>query len=436
MDIRSKKSKIETAAFVICGIIFFITLTTLIQNAVHDEYNAGAFVFMFISLIGIFIIEVNQVFSKWNTKQQQNKALESEKVLKLRICKLQIPLIAYYLLSLLILNFCKKDGYATFAQDLITYDNLTYILWFIYLVIPVCYEIIVWYHIVIYYSPKERQIRKLELLLELISDGNLHISNPFSEKEPFFTYGEALVNLGSITSQAIADKLRDEKMKIELITNVSHDLKTPLTAMIGYIDLIKKEELSEILKDYVNGISDKAEKLSEMIQSLFDLAKTASGNMDLHMETISMNRLVMQILADMDTVIKSNDKIIKLSLTEAAADFKADSASMYRVCQNLIENAIKYSLPGSRIVIGTIAAADIIALTIKNVANYEMDFSEDEIVERFTRADKARTTSGNGLGLAIAKTYTEACGGHFSVKIDDDVFAAKVEFRICKTNEE
>ncbi len=434
MDIKLKRSRIETLVFVICGIVFFITLTILIQNTINNDYNSGVFVSMFISLIGILIIGINKIFSMWNRMQQQNKTLENDKIVRLRICKLQIPLIPYYLLSLFILNFCKKDGYYTFAQDLVAYDNLTYILWFIYLVIPACYEIIVCYHIIIYYSPKERQLRKLEKMLELISDGNLHFCNLFSQKEPFFNYGEALVNLGSITSQAIAEKVRDEKMKIELITNVSHDLKTPLTSMIGYIDLIKKEELSEIMKDYVMGIADKAEKLNEMIQSLFDLAKTASGNVDLHMETINMNRLVTQIIADMDNVIKSNDKIIKLSLTENATDFIADSASMYRVCQNLIENAIKYSLSGSRIVITTIINADNIILTIKNVANYEMNFSEDEIIERFTRADKARTTTGNGLGLAIAKTYTEACGGHFSVKVDDDVFVAQVEFKICKTN--
>ncbi len=167
---------------------------------------------------------------------------------------------------MLILNLCKRSGGYTFAQDLITYDHLTYILWFIYLVIPVCYEIIVCYHIIIYYSPEKRQIKKLEMMLELIADGNWHISNPFSEKESFFNYGEILVNLGSITSQAVEDQLRDEKMKIELITNVSHDLKTPLTSMIGYIDLIKKEELSEVMKDYVTGIADKAEKLNEMIK--------------------------------------------------------------------------------------------------------------------------------------------------------------------------
>ncbi len=428
MDIKLKKSKIEAGILGACGIVFFITLTILIQNFFENDYNAGAFAAMFVSLVGLFIIGINKIFSKWKRMQQQNKTLEEDRIIKMRFLRLQIPLIPYYLLSLTILNFYRPDRYYTFAQNLILYDNLTHILWFIYLVIPICYEIILCFNMIIYYNPKERQIRKLELMLESILDGKLDISNAFGEKEPLFKYGEALVNLGNVTSQAITQRLRDEKMKIELITNVSHDLKTPLTSMIGYIDLIKKEELSEIMKDYVDGISDKAEKLSEMIQSLFDLAKTASGNMDLHMETINMNRLVMQIIADMDTVIKGNDKIMKLSLTENAAEFEADSASMYRVCQNLIENAIKYSLPGSRIIITTIADAGNVVLIIKNVANYEMNFSEDEIVERFTRADKARTTDGNGLGLAIAKTYTEACGGHFSLKIDDDVFMAQVQF--------
>ncbi len=427
MDIKSRRSTIENVAFGIFGVVFFMALTILAVDSANNNFLSMFFAIMFISLMGILIIGVNWIFRRWSNIPNEDNVVVSKKTIIKRISKLQILLIIYYPVSLLLITIYPRDRESLY-YSLVTSPDHRYMLQYMFLVIPICYELIIAYFVSIYYYyyPQKRQIQKLEMMLNTISEGNLPNSNPFTEKEQYHNYGEALVNLGNITTKAVSDKLRNEKMKVELITNVSHDLKTPLTSMVGYIELMKKEELSEIMSDYVAGISDKAEKLNEMIQSLFDLAKTASGNADLHMETINMNRLILQIMADMENAIKSNEKLIKLSLSEENADFIADSSFMYRVCQNLMENAIKYSLPGSRIIVSTDVHEGNIMLTIKNVANYEMNFSEDEITERFTRGEEARTTDGNGLGLAIAKTYTEACGGHFSVKVDDDVFVAKV----------
>jgi len=430
LDIKLKRSKIENVGFGIFGGIFLVALTILAVES-DDRFLFMFFNIMFFSLMGILIIGMNWIFRRWSNMPNKDKTIVNNKIIINRISKLQIPLIIYYPLSYLIIAIFPSYRRSIYNY-LMEYSEYTYMLQYMYLIIPICYEIIIAYHVYIYYYyyEKKRQVQKFEMMLNTISDGNIPNSNPFTEKEQYYNYGEVLLNLGSITTKAVSDKLQNEKMKVELITNVSHDLKTPLTSMVGYIELMKKEELSEIMSDYVAGISDKAEKLNEMVQSLFDLAKTASGNADLHMETINMNRLIVQIMADMDNAIKSNEKLIKLSLSEENVDYIADSAYMYRVCQNLIENAIKYSLSGSRIIVSTVIHEGNIILTIKNVANYEMNFSEDEITERFTRGDEARSTDGNGLGLAIAKTYTEACGGHFSVKVDDDMFVAKVEFSV------
>lgn len=417
----------EKVILAISAIVFPITITILILGSFTHQYYYAAFPVMFIALLGIFVTGIPMLFKQWYQTQIDKESQDFDTALKKFTFRFLYTLIVYYIISIITLNTHFSGIYSTFASDLVSY-RMGYILWFIYLVIPICYILISYYNYCLFNNPFLRQVKKLERLLDTISNGNLSTENPFQEEERFYHYGEALVNYGKMTSKAISDSIQDEKMKVELITNVSHDLKTPLTSMIGYIDLMKKEELPDLIKDYVYGLSEKAEKLKEMIQSLFDLAKTASGNVELTMETIDMNRLIQQILADMDDVIQSNHKVIKLSLTKNSTEYMADSSSMYRVCQNLIDNAIKYSLKDTRIIITTTADQYEVVLTIKNIANYEMNVTQEEIVERFTRADKARSTDGNGLGLAIAKTYTGACHGQFNVTIDDDVFIAQVRF--------
>lgn len=244
---------------------------------------------------------------------------------------------------------------------------------------------------------------------------------------------------------------RSDQLKVDLITNVSHDLKTPLTSMVGYIELMKKEELNDTVRDYVEVISDKAQKLKEMIESLFSLAKASSGNVELHRETLELNRLIDQIFADMEDRIKASDLQFVIKLTDADTTMVTDNMYLYRICQNLIENTLKYSAEGTRVFVKTYMEdslkqtqnsekkgdfldednplkEDKICLEITNTAGYLMDFDKEDIVERFARADKARTSEGNGLGLAIVSTYTSALGGEFDIQIDCDQFRAKLMF--------
>lgn len=150
-------------------------------------------------------------------------------------------------------------------------------------------------------------------------------------------------NLEQINQRSLEAALRSEQMKVDLISNVSHDLKTPLTSMVGYIELMKKEELSDILSDYIEVLSRKAQKLKEMIDSLFDLAKTSSGNVELNIEQMELNCLIEQVQADMADRIAESGREFVVMLTEEATDFMADSSYMYRIFQNLMENALKYS---------------------------------------------------------------------------------------------
>ena len=238
-----------------------------------------------------------------------------------------------------------------------------------------------------------------------------------------------------IEKKSLEKVSRSDQLRVDLITNVSHDLKTPLTSMVGYLELIRKEELSDTVRDYVDVISDRAEKLKEMVNSLFSLAKASSGNIELHPEKFELNRMIEQIFADMDDQIKNSGLEFVTRLTEESTEIVSDNSYFYRICQNLMENALKYSAKGTRVFVttkiirkepGEDKLTEKLCMEITNTSAYPMDFTKEDIVERFARGDKARSSDGNGLGLAIVSTYAKALGGEFDIKIDCDQFKACV----------
>lgn len=228
-----------------------------------------------------------------------------------------------------------------------------------------------------------------------------------------------------IEKKSLEKVSRSDQLRMDLITNVSHDLKTPLTSMVGYLELIKKEELSDVVRDYVDVIVDKTDKLKEMIDSLFSLAKVSSGNVELHMETFHFNRLMEQIMADMKDKIDESELQFVTKLTDEDTEIISDNMYCYRICQNLLENALKYSAKGTRVFVKTfVKDNDKLCLEMTNTAGYFMDFEKEDILEKFARGDKSRSTEGNGLGLAIVSSYAKALGGEFDIQIDCDQFKA------------
>ncbi len=222
---------------------------------------------------------------------------------------------------------------------------------------------------------------------------------------------------------------RSESMKIDLLTNVAHDLKTPLTSIIGYLALMDKEELSPVMKDYVTAAANKSEVLKTMIEKVFDLSKASSGNANIKLETLSLNMLVEQVMADINDGGEPK-KVFKLELAEGDTNFCADNVYAYRIVQNLITNAVKYSLDGTRIFVRTYTDSANVYFEIINVSNYPLDIDTDVIKERFVRGDKSRSTEGNGLGLAIVETYTTVLKGRFNIYVAGDTFKAVVDFPI------
>lgn len=261
-------------------------------------------------------------------------------------------------------------------------------------------------------------------------DGDL---TPVLRKNSLFRKSEEeLLAIREHKKESVEKQLQSERMKVELITNVSHDLKTPLTSMIGCIDLLKQvEELPKEAQDYVNLLSRKAAKLREMIQDVFDMAKAASGGQGFVMEKLDMARLIRQTMADMQDRIEASGLLFRVKIEEGELLFLGDSKKMYRVYQNLLENTLKYSMAKSRVYVTVEEENGWIRTSVKNTSACEMEFTAEEIEERFTRGDKSRSTEGNGLGIAIAKSFSEACKGKFVVTVDGDLFKVETEFRKC-----
>lgn len=273
-----------------------------------------------------------------------------------------------------------------------------------------------------------KDLKALSGQIEEVAEGNLNAPFIENEESPLYRDSQKLYEISGNLKKIMDNQLRAERMKVDLITNVSHDLKTPLTAMVGYIDLLKNEELSSEARDYVDVLAAKQEHLKQMIQDIFELSKSTSGTVQLELEELDLKKLLEQTLADMEEVIQKSEREIRKNDPEGTFKMIGDGKKLYRIFQNLLENALKYSLSGTRIYVEMGKEGGRIYVTIKNTSSYEMDFTPDQILERFARADESRNTEGHGLGLAIAESFTKNMGGEFQIGIDGDLFKVTVLF--------
>lgn len=265
--------------------------------------------------------------------------------------------------------------------------------------------------------------------IEAMKNGKYETSASLPPDSDLRSAWENLTLIQSGIQKAVEEKLRSERMKMELITNVSHDLKTPLTSIISYTDLLAREEnLPDTARDYVQILSQKADRLKTLIQDLFELSRAASGDMALNMERLDLVRLLEQTLADMNEQIEQSGLTFRVNRPDAPVYILGDGNRLYRVFQNLISNALKYAMKSSRVYVDLQADQSRATVAIKNISSYEMNFDAEEIMERFVRGDKSRSTEGSGLGLAIARSFTQACGGSFDISIDGDLFKVTLGF--------
>lgn len=275
---------------------------------------------------------------------------------------------------------------------------------------------------------RARDLDAIKAALSSIRAGQLSQSLPEIKSADLGAMGRDIEEIAAGLDRALDQRLRAERLKTELITNVSHDLKTPLTSIINYTRLLSESEgLSEEAADYAAIIAAKSERLRVLTEDLFAVSKAQSGAEELKFERLNAALLIEQAMAEREREIESAPLKFVTEL-DAQLHFSADGRKMSRVLGNLIDNALKYSLDGTRVFISAAAREDKAVIEIKNISACQMDFDPEEICARFVRGDESRSDGGSGLGLAIAKSFTEACGGEFRVITDGDLFKARIVF--------
>ena len=291
-------------------------------------------------------------------------------------------------------------------------------------------------------------VRKIGKLTEIragvieVKGGNLSYKIPADEDEhgPKTDLDKLASDINLIseaTNAAVQNEIKNQRLKTDLISNVSHDLKTPLTSMISYLDILEKEGLdSEDASAHLAIVREKTDRLRVLTEELFEAAKASSGNIPCEIEDIDLSALIDQSLAEMGDRLAGRELDIRKNIRTDNTLVKADGKLLYRVLENLLGNISKYALEKSRVYIdvskpdsalpGTADNVGKILLEVKNISKDELNISPDELMERFTRGDKARNTEGSGLGLAIAKDLTTLMGGTFDISIDGDMFKVSI----------
>lgn len=285
---------------------------------------------------------------------------------------------------------------------------------------------------ILIYMKKNRRLAEdigaLADRIEAVCAGSLTGDLKLPEDSDLKKAAENLDTVSQGLEKALEERTKSERMKVELIANVSHDLKTPLTSIVSYLDLLKQEEeLPEHVRDYIRILDEKAERLGTMVQDVFEVSKAASGQLPVNMERLDFAKLLRQTLADMDGQIEKSGLALRAEIPKEPVMICADGQRLYRVFQNLLQNALQYSLKGSRIYLTLTAENGKACASVKNTSATELAAGTD-FTERFVRGDKSRTDGGSGLGLSIAKSFTEACGGEFFIKTEADLFVASVTF--------
>ena len=232
-------------------------------------------------------------------------------------------------------------------------------------------------------------------------------------------------------NNAIQEKLKSERLKTELITNVSHDIKTPLTSIINYVDLLKQENIQdEKVQEYIKVLDSKSQRLKKLIEDLVEASKASSGNVKLNIEEINLSELLKQVTGEFKDKFDERNLIIDLDLPSNNVNIQADNRYMYRIIENLYSNVSKYAMENTRVYITLLKTNDEIRLEIKNVSKDKLNITADELMQRFVRGDKSRYTEGSGLGLSIAKSLCELQDCKFDIEIDGDLFKAVLIWNI------
>lgn len=268
--------------------------------------------------------------------------------------------------------------------------------------------------------------------IQKITDGHLEYKiNTNNLKADNRKMAEAVNNIGAGLQNAVEASMKNERLKTDLITNVSHDIKTPLTSIINYVDLLKRENIEdERVRGYLDVLNDKAQRLKNLTEDLVEASKVSSGNVKIEFTRLNFVELINQTAGEFDEKFAARDLQLIMQLPDSAVVVLADGRRLWRVLENLYNNVAKYAMQGTRVYAGLRVAGEYAEFSIKNISEQPLNINADELTERFIRGDVSRSTEGSGLGLSIAKNLTELQHGQFEIYLDGDLFKVTVRFPV------
>lgn len=281
-----------------------------------------------------------------------------------------------------------------------------------------------------------KYVMKIFSAIREIRGGNYTVRlNPAEMPKSLKRYAQDINTLGDSVKEAVEKAVKEQNTKTELITNVSHDLKTPLTSIINYVDLLSKCDISDsTAQSYIEVLGEKSARLKKLIEDLIEASKAQTGNITSTPVPVSLNELISQIVGEYDDEFNEKGLINILSLSQEQLIVSADSKLSHRVLDNLFNNASKYAMPGTRVYVNVFRDGAYGSVTVRNISADQLNISASELMSRFVRGDSSRSTSGNGLGLSIAENLCKAQSGRFGIEINGDMFTAKVDFLLYADN--
>lgn len=271
-----------------------------------------------------------------------------------------------------------------------------------------------------------------------IADGDIDFKIDLKDlKNDNLVIAEIINTAGAGISNALSEQIKSEKLKADLITNVSHDIKTPLTSIINYVELLKREEISDPkVQGYIAVLEEKSFRLKQLTEDLVEASKISSGNIEITLTKIDFKELINQTEGEFIEKFEAKNLELNTNLPEEAVRIVADGMRIWRVIENLYNNVAKYALPNTRVYVDLEVNEGMAELSIKNISAQALNISADELTERFIRGDISRSTEGSGLGLSIARSLTTLQGGTFNVYLDGDLFKVTVGFPMAAETEE
>lgn len=279
---------------------------------------------------------------------------------------------------------------------------------------------------------KVKDFQKIQDGAKIMREGNLQHRIDIDGKGEFATLAANINGINEGFKQAVHNELKNERMKTELITNVSHDIRTPLTSLITYTDLLKKETDPQKMQEYIEILDQKSKRLKVLTDDLFAAAKASSGDIPVEIQEIDVVALINQGIGEVSEQISAKDLVFKFTYPEEKMFVKADGKLLWRSIENILSNIFNYALEGSRVYIDMNYKDEGVLISFKNMSKYELNITEEELMERFKRGDDSRSSQGSGLGLSITKSLIENQHGKFEINIDGDLFKSIIYLPVVK----